>query len=125
MTDSKLFFDTSAWFAYFFNEKKEVQQLLDTVQHVYASPLSLFEIKVKLLRHKFSVKDIEAALSFVRRKAILVQLQETIMDIAAEYSVRHKLAALDALIYASSQFKQTTLITLDHDFKHCPNVKVL
>jgi len=44
---------------------------------------------------------------------------------AADVKKRYNLHTIDAIIYASSQFKETTLITGDQHFKGPPNVEII
>lgn len=122
MTDSKLI-DTSIWLDYLFKDK--YKEIIDLSETVLISSLTIFEIRRKMLKDKLDHAAIEAALFFVQRKSLIEPVSTEIAELAAQLSVKHQLAAADALIYASAQHHRVQLITRDNDFRGLSGVTVL
>ena len=66
----------------------------------------------------------EAALKSVAltEQSTIAPLSTSIALLAADLSIENKLSFADAIIYATSQFHQATLITSDDHFEGLPNV---
>ena len=126
MTDSRVLLDTSAWLSHLDStDNGQVRAIVLSKAVIYVSVLSLFEVKRKLLKDKLSSGDVAAALDNILARCTPVELSQEICLTAAEHSVQHKLSAVDALIYATSESHLCTLITFDNDFRGLQNVKVL
>lgn len=122
MTDYKCI-DSSVWLEYFFNSN--FKEILEGKEILFISALSLFEIKKKLIKSKVSAEKIAKSLSFVKKRSLIISVENEIAEYAADLSVQHNLGAIDALIYASALRKNAKLITLDNDFRGLKDVLLL
>mgnify|MGYP001156268641 CR=1 FL=1 len=69
------------------------------------------------------VSEAAAATVATRMKeAFVIYLSEQLAMEAAEVSLEHKLAMADAIVYATAQMLEATLVTSDEDFADLPGV---
>ena len=122
MKDSKLI-DSSVWIAYLFNGR--YSEFIDSNDVLLLSTLSLFEIKKKLVKNKVDVSKIIKSIEFVKKRSLLVPVTIEIAEKAVDFSLDNKLPIIDALIYTTSVANESTLITIDNDFRGLKNVIVL
>lgn len=122
MTDSKVL-DSSIWIAYLF--EGHFKEEIENSKQIFISVLSLFEIKTKLLKKKINRKEIDDKIDFIKKRCIILSINEKIAEMASELSAEKNLPAIDSLIYSTSQLNNLKLITLDNDFKGLNNVEVL
>ena len=122
MTESSLFFDSSAWLAYFLESSIEIKGFVEDSNLILTSAVSLFEIKRKLKKLKFEDLKIQEVMSFIKTNSVLIDLTSEICEFAA---ANYDLATVDSLIYSSSINNSSLLITLDKDFKNLDFVKVI
>lgn len=54
-----------------------------------------------------------------------VPVDQTIAIVAADVSIDHGLAAVDAIIYATARLQRAELVTLDADFRGLPGVTLV
>jgi len=116
MTASKYFMDSSAWLGYFFADKA-VKEIVEGDNTKLTSVLSLFEVKRRLLREAYNEKEITELLAFMSLNSLIVDLNEAIAEEATQVSMRHKLPAVDAVIYTSATHYGAKLVTGDPDFE--------
>jgi PIN domain. len=121
-TDSKLL-DSSAWLSYFFGENERVKEIVESCSILYTQAISLFEIKRKFL--KMSTKKSDSALDFIKERSIILALDEEIAEKAAEVAHETDLHAIDSMIYTTALVAESTLTTLDFDFKGLDQVVIL
>ncbi|MBI2572675.1 PIN domain-containing protein [Candidatus Woesearchaeota archaeon] len=122
MTDSRLI-DSSVLLHYLING--QYKEYIEQNEFVYISILSLFEIKRKLLKDQFEEERITKAINFIEKKTLIIVPTREIVLQAAQFSIKYKIAAMDALIYASAQSNSSTLITCDNDFRNLPDTIIL
>jgi len=122
MTDSKLV-DSSVWLSYLINGNHT--NIIETNEIFSLSVLSLFEIKRKFLKYKIEKDKIIKMIEFVKRRSIVILLNEKISEKAAEISIEKNLPAIDSLIYSSALSNKSKLITLDNDFRGLKDVILL
>jgi len=123
MTDIKLIcLDSSAWLSYFFQESFEVKGIIEGEDVLMTSSISLFEVKKRLLILK---KDPEHALKLIKQRSNILVPGFIIAETAADLSLKHHLAAVDALIYASCRLSGAELITGDNDFRGLEKVRII
>lgn len=115
--------DSSVWIEYLFNNK--FHEVIDSERVLHASSLSLFEIKKKLLKEKVDHQKMMTAISFVKKRALVIPPAASIAEMAADYATKHHLAAMDALIYATAVASQSDLITCDNDFRGLAGVSIV
>lgn len=122
MTGSNLL-DSSVWISYFFDGLR--RENIENDDLLLLSALSLFEIKSKLIRKKVSADIIEKNIKFIKKRSMIISLDDNIAEKAAEISVEKGIPAADSLIYATSLLNNSTLLTLDNDFRGLNGVIVL
>jgi len=122
VTDSKCI-DSSVWLEYFFNST--FKEILEGKEMLFISALSLFEIRKKLIKSEISQDKIAKSIDFVKRRSLIISVENEIAEYAADLSVLHNLAAIDALIYASALKQNIKLITLDNDFRGLKDISIL
>ena len=64
-------------------------------------------------------------MEFIRKKSLIVSVNEEIARKAVELSLEHSLPAIDALIYATALISKAELVTCDNDFRGLQNALVL
>lgn len=121
-TDSK-FIDSSIWLAYILEGKHK--DILESSELLLISVLSLFEIHKKLLKIDTSKDLINSFISFIKKKSIIINVDEKIIEKAVIFSYENNLPSIDALIYASSIENESSLLTSDNDFRGLKNVVFL
>ena len=121
-TDSKLI-DSSVWLAYLFNGVH--RNIIESDEVPLLSVLSLFEIKKKLVKSKIDSNKISRSMEFIRKKSLVVPVSEEITETAVDIALSNNLSLVDSLIYTTAISNNSTLITLDNDFRGLKNTIVL
>ena len=122
MTDSKLL-DSSIWLSYLINGNHT--NIIEMDEIFLLSVLSLFEIKRKILKYKIEKNKIIKMIEFVKKRSLIIPINDKISEKAAEISVEKNLPAIDSLIYSSAILNKSKLITLDNDFRGLKEVTLL
>jgi len=122
MTDSKLL-DSSIWLSYLINGNHI--NIIETNEIFLLSVLSLFEIKRKILKYKIEKNKIIKMIEFVKKRSLIIPINDKISEKAAEISAEKNLPAIDSLIYSSAILNKSKLITLDNDFRGLKEVTLL
>ena len=117
-------FDSFAWIEYFKGSRtaKSIRDYLDSGLPVYTPTVCLTEIKWKYLREE---KDPKERLEFILECSITIELNSEVAFMAADFKKKFGLHTVDAIVYASSQFKGLPLVTGDMHFKNLPQVELL
>ena len=102
MTECKYLIDSSIWVSYFLSEKEEISTFIESSHEMFTPILSLFEVKRKFIREKYNQSKIDTALELMQRRGSFLPITWETCQRAAELSVHHNLAAMDALIYATA-----------------------
>ncbi|MBS3155694.1 PIN domain-containing protein [Candidatus Woesearchaeota archaeon] len=121
MTDSKLI-DSSAWLSYFYAENTRIRDVMESDDMLLTSSLSLFEVKLKLLKDKKEQSLIQKSLEIIKKRSLVIPMDTKIGEKAAEISIALRLSAIDSLIYTTSLTNNATLVTLDNDFRGLKDV---
>lgn len=124
MIGSKLV-DSSAWLSYFYAENPKIKSIVESDDILLTSSLSIFEAKLKLIKDKKELSLIQKSLEIIKKRSLLIPIDEKISEDAAEVSFKHRLHMTDAIIYVSAIKNNALLITLDNDFRGLNNVLVL
>ncbi len=122
MTDSRTL-DSSAWLEYFHNKK--CTGIIESNTIIFSSTLSLFEVKKKLKKENQPAGFIEKCVTFIKERSQTIKVSENIAEKAMEFSLQHALGTVDAIIYATSQEHESTLITADNDFRNVPMCEMI
>ncbi len=122
----KFLLDSSAWLAYLFGESERARELVENVTNmVLSSPLSLHEVGKKLRREAWPSAEVQNALLLIKRRSVLVPLDEKLCEDAIDDCLSSGLSTVDALIYRSALNSGAVLVTGDSDFKHLKEVELL
>jgi|SRR3989344_953202 len=121
-TDSEII-DSSVWLSYLL--EGNYQNIIDREKTFFISPLSIFEIKKKLLDKEIPTHEIEEKIKFIKRKSISINLNDSIAERASEISHENQIPAIDSLIYASALLNNCIVLTKDNDFRNLKNTKIL
>lgn len=116
MIDSKLI-DSSAWLSYFYAENPKMKSIVESDDILLTSSLSIFEVKLKLLKDKKERSLIQKSLEIIKKRSLLIPIDEKISEDATEVSFKYRLHMADAIIYVSAIKNNAILITLDNDFR--------
>ena len=119
------FLDSSIWLDHLGNTNKESSKIALSEDLLFCSILTLFEVKKKLIKLDLSEGKVSNSLEFIKNRAIIVNLDEEIVNSAVDISIKYKLAAIDSLIYSSALSVNAKLITADNDFSKLENVEVI
>lgn len=122
MTDSK-FLDSSTWLEFLINSANK--EIVESDAALFISALSIFEIKRKLIKKGYEELDIIEILDFIKKRSIIINVDKEIAEKAVELAIKHDLATIDSIIYASALINNSEFITLDYDFRNLPNVLVI
>ena len=99
---------------------KRFNALLADKQSVLVPSLIQFELR------RWALREYEASradfIVLALREAVVVQTGERVAFLAADLARKHKLYALDALIYATALEHDAQLVTCDVHFKDLPQV---
>jgi len=120
--DSKLI-DSSVWLAYLFNNS--YPDIIESNEMLLLSVLSLFEIKKKLAKSKIETGKIIKSMEFIKKRSLIIPVSEEICEKAVSLSLEEDLSIVDSVIYATSILNESTLLTLDNDFRGLDNVDLL
>ena len=124
MTDSKLI-DSSAWLSYFYAENTKIRSIVESDDVLLTSSLSIFEVKLKLLKEKKEPSLIQKSLEIIKKRSLVIPVNEEVSEDAAEFSFKYRLHMTDAIIYVSAIKNNAVLITLDNDFRELKDVNIL
>ncbi|HEY0090156.1 MAG TPA: type II toxin-antitoxin system VapC family toxin [Candidatus Lokiarchaeia archaeon] len=116
--------DTSAWIEYFAGtpEGMIVKKYIDENANIFTPSICLMEIKNKYMREGHKFQD---QIEFICNISSIIDLSKEIALKGADIKSKFNLYSIDAIIYASSQIKKSTLLTGDHHFKDLKNVEIL
>ncbi len=124
----RLVIDSSGWLEYFTAGKlaPKFKPLIEAVdpRHVFTPTIVLFEVFKKLAK----VRDKETAfqaIAHISAKTTVIQLTAEIALQAAGISLSKDLAMADAIIKATSEDLDATLVTADPDFKNMQKVNLI
>ena len=99
---------------------KRFNALLADKQSVLVPSMVQFELR------RWALREYEASradfIVLALREAVIVQTGERVAFLAADLARKHKLYALDALIYATALEHDAQLVTCDAHFKDLPQV---
>ncbi len=116
--------DSSAWLLYFVAQE-QIKRMIESDDIIFTSALSIFEIRRKLMKEEVAQEQVQRVIDFIKSRSVVVDITPIVSENAASFSIEHKLAAIDALIYASARGNNATLITADNDFRGLPGTVVL
>lgn len=114
--------DTSAWIEWLIGSalgKKLVRQFPDKPQCIVPTIVQL-ELSQWLVR-ELGEEQADQVIAYTQ-KCMVVPLDTPIALLAADLHREHKLAAADAIVYATAQQQGAELLTCDAHFKGLPGV---
>ena len=117
-------FDSSAWIEYFAGTAKGniVKKYIDENVNILTPSICLMEIKDKYIRegHEF-----QEQIDFICNISSIVDITKEISLKAADIQNQFNLYSIDAIIYALSQIKKSSLLTCEKDFMGLKNIELL
>lgn len=116
--------DSFAWIEYFIGSKKgiKIKDYIESNEPLYTASICLTEIKSKYLREQ---KDPTERINLIMERSYIIPLNEKIALLAADIKQKYKFHTIDAIIYATAQYKGLILVTGDQHFKGLPNVEII
>lgn len=124
MTDSNtnIFLDTCVWIGYFSGDTPKSKEFIENKRNcLFTSLLSLYEFIKKMTEKKLPESIIDNMVEIIEENSTIINLNKEIAKNASKNCIKYNLHALDSLIYSSSQYENTILITTDKHFKNLPN----
>ena len=115
--------DSSFWIEYLHN--KANSNIIESDEILLLSSLSLFEIKRKSIRNKVPIDKIMKAIEFIKKRSLIIPVTAEIAENAVDVSIKDNLATVDSIIYSTAILKNSTLFTLDNDFRGLKDVTIL
>ncbi len=120
--------DSSVWMEYFTNGPlagKCASLIENTSQVDFFTPtIVIYEVYKNVKRERGREAAIQVVAQITARTT-LIQLFDAISIRAAELSLAHQLKMADAIIKATADELNATLVTLDSDFKNLPKVNLI
>ncbi len=89
---------------------------------LYTPSVCLTEIKFRYMKDK---KDPATRIDLIVERSFIVPLDKEIALLAADVKQKHKLHTIDAIIYATTQRRDLTLVTGDQHFEGMAGVEVI
>lgn len=117
--------DTSVWLLYLGGQSKEAEEVIDASDQLIISSITLYEVKRKLLKLKVLPERVKQEVSFIKERALVEDVDETLGEDAATLGHEHSLGMADAIIYATARKYNAQLITGDNDFRGLPMVTII
>jgi len=116
--------DSVGWLAFFTGDALAIHYrpfLLSTSETILCPTIVLYEVTKRMeLTHGRQAAMVAAAQLLQKQ---VIPLDEALATLSAHISIAYKLAMADAIIYATAQLHQATLITSDAHFASLPGVK--
>ena len=117
--------DSSIWLDHLAGTSEESSIIINNEDLLFCSILSIFEIKKKLIKLRFKGEKLDKSIEFVKQRALIINLNDTIINTAVEYSIKNNLSVVDSLIYATALEIEAQLITADNDFRNLENLRII
>ncbi len=116
--------DSFAWIEYFSGSETgaKVKAYIDGTESLYTPSICLTEVKTRYLRDK---RDPTDNLNFMMERSFVLPLSQEIALSAADVRQRYGLHTVDAIIYATGEGRNMTVVTGDRHFKNLPNVELI
>ncbi|MBS7654993.1 PIN domain-containing protein [Candidatus Bathyarchaeota archaeon] len=95
---------------------------MESSEPIYVPSICLTEIKSRYLREG---KNPTERIKLIIERSFIIPLNIEIALLAAEIKQKYKLHTVGAIIYATSKYKNLTLITGDQHFRDLPNVEMI
>ena len=121
-----LLLDSNVWIAYFEGSPRgaKVRTFIEGTEKIIISPINIAEVFRHALAHR-GRGTAERIVAAMLEYAFEIPIESTLAIQAAALKHQHMLALADALIYATTQMHEATLVTSDSDFKHLAGVEYL
>lgn len=118
----KILLDSSGWIEFFTDGPRadRYAAYLTPRYRIITPTIVLYEVYKKIKRERGE----ETALQFAGRlnATDVIPLTESIAFLAADLSLRHGLAMVDAIVYATGQDQDAEVVTGDGDLEGLPGV---
>jgi len=123
MTEFNLLIDSSVWLGYHIGNMPNSHEIIESEDNILkTSILSIYEMAKRLEQLGKKPAEIRKAIQFIEDNSTIVNLTKDICLEAVENSLKHKLHAIDSIIYTSAISHHCTFVTADNDFRGLPSV---
>ena len=114
--------DSWAWIEYFKGSHLATQakEIIESNQKILLSTINVSEIYLFLLRNKPS--DAEKLIKFALTSSFVIPIDSSIALKAAKIKYDKKIGMADAIVIATAEENNATILTGDDDFKNMKNV---
>jgi len=125
MISPRYVMDTSVWVDFYLGNKQVHDLVIERLRNreIIVPSVCAYEVALAIDR-RISEEHIKVVVANMREQHI----DELTFDravAASNYRHEKKLAMADAIVFATAQFYNATLITFDRDFEGLPNVHLL
>lgn len=117
--------DSSIWLDHLADTNEKSSETILSEELLFCSILTLFEVKKRLIKLGFTETKINNSIEFIKNRAVIININENIINYAVGVSIKHKLSAIDSMIYASAINTNAKLITADNDFRNLENIEII
>ncbi len=125
VTTMTVLLDSFSWMEFFYGSAfgERVRSVIASQEEIIASTINVFEIRRKYLLT--SPREVTEKINYVLTRVRVIPVSEEIALSAAELSVKYRMHATDALIYATARAYDGRLLTGDEHFKGLPGVEFI
>ena len=118
--------DSNIWIDYFQASAigKKAVAYIESKEKIIISTLNIAEVYRHVLS-KRNKQDAEKAVDVLQQFSFIIPVTTEIAKKAAIFKHEKKLGLADAIIYATAEQEQATIITADNDFRHMQNVLIV
>jgi predicted nucleic acid-binding protein len=95
---------------------------VDGGESLYTASICLTEVKARYLRKG---RDPKAELEFMSERGFILPLDKETSLLAAEIKQSRGLHTMDAVVYATAQWRKLTVVTGDQHFEGLPGVEMI
>lgn len=115
--------DSSAWLAYFADERnaQHFASAIEAPDTLIVPSITLLEVFKKVAQQRG--EGVALQYVAVMQQGLVVALDATLALLAATLGVRHRLPLADSIIYATAQQANALVWTQDADFEGLANVR--
>ncbi len=126
MTGSRLFLDSSVWLGYFLGNFPTAREVVDSSETIlFTSIISIHEVCKKLRKMGKTQREANQSVQFMEDNSVIIHVNKETAIQSAEHCLKHRLHAIDSILYASALQADSVFITADHDFSGLPKARII
>ena len=121
---AKLLLDSWAWIEIIENGPlaQKILEQVNGASEILTTAINIHESGFRILKKKGRIKEFEKAVSFMKEKAVILDIDIKTALLAIDLREKYKMHASDALCYAAALLNDALIVTGDPDFKNLPKV---